>query len=143
MRVDQAGIDFIKQWESFSSRPYQDQAGVWTQGFGHTHAISQYSKPVTFEEAEEWLRQDLVNAEAEVNKIELTFTQNEFNALVSLIFNTGPMPLKLTLGEYLVSDDYDAAAEQFLKWRKAGGVVSAGLERRRSAERELFLKDDE
>ncbi|MGX5874499.1 lysozyme, partial [Burkholderia gladioli] len=32
-----------------------------------------------------------------------------------------------------------AAADQFLVWNRAGGVVSDGLKRRRAAERDLFL----
>jgi GH24 family phage-related lysozyme (muramidase) len=36
-------------------------------------------------------------------------------------------------------EDYAGAAEEFLKWRKANGVVLRGLERRREAERALFL----
>jgi lysozyme len=35
--------------------------------------------------------------------------------------------------------DYSGAADEFSKWRKAGGVVLAGLVRRRAAERALFL----
>jgi GH24 family phage-related lysozyme (muramidase) len=35
--------------------------------------------------------------------------------------------------------EYAAAADEFLKWRKANGVVLNGLVRRREAERALFL----
>jgi lysozyme len=35
--------------------------------------------------------------------------------------------------------DYQGAADEFLKWNKAGGKVLNGLVRRREAERALFL----
>jgi lysozyme len=36
-------------------------------------------------------------------------------------------------------EDYEGAADEFLKWNKAGGKVLNGLVRRREAERALFL----
>lgn len=35
--------------------------------------------------------------------------------------------------------DYAGAADEFLRWNKAGGKVLNGLTRRREAERALFL----
>ena len=35
MQIDQAGINFITNWEGFRSMPYQDVAGKWTCGYGH------------------------------------------------------------------------------------------------------------
>jgi lysozyme len=35
--------------------------------------------------------------------------------------------------------DIEGAADEFLKWNKAGGKILAGLTRRRAAERALFL----
>ncbi|WLE58401.1 lysozyme [Burkholderia plantarii] len=44
-----------------------------------------------------------------------------------------------TLLRMLNAGDRAGAAAQFLAWNRAGGVVSAGLVRRRAAERDLFL----
>ncbi|MCO1396428.1 lysozyme [Burkholderia cenocepacia] len=44
-----------------------------------------------------------------------------------------------TLLRHLNIGDYPGAAEQFLAWNRAGGVVLPGLVRRRAAERDLFL----
>ena len=41
----------------------------------------------------------------------------------------------------LNAGDVQGAADQFLRWNKAGGQVLRGLTRRREAERELFLED--
>jgi lysozyme len=43
------------------------------------------------------------------------------------------------LGQKLNAGDYSGAADEFLRWRLAGGLVSDGLVRRRNAERALFL----
>ncbi|EBY2991617.1 lysozyme, partial [Salmonella enterica subsp. enterica serovar Typhimurium] len=44
-----------------------------------------------------------------------------------------------TLLRKLNSGDYAGAADEFLRWNKAGGKVLNGLTRRREAERALFL----
>jgi GH24 family phage-related lysozyme (muramidase) len=45
-----------------------------------------------------------------------------------------------TLCKLLLEGKKDEASGQFLRWNKAGGKEMAGLTRRRSAERDLFLK---
>ena len=72
--------------------------------------------------------------------VKVDLTQNEFDALVSLIYNIGSGNFKSsTLLRILNQKKYDAAANQFLRWNKAGGRVLAGLTKRREHERELFL----
>ncbi|WP_412021549.1 lysozyme [Burkholderia cepacia] len=44
-----------------------------------------------------------------------------------------------TLLRHLNVGDFAGAADQFLVWNKAGGIVEPGLMRRRAAERDLFL----
>jgi lysozyme len=138
--INAAGLALIKSFEGFSSYPYRDSAGVWTIGYGHTKEVSTWSSPVTEEEAEDLLRADLADAEADVEtQITAPLNDNQFAALVSLVFNVGTAPLTRTLGTLLNSGDYTGAAGEFLKWDHAGGQVNAGLSRRRVAERELFL----
>jgi hypothetical protein len=67
-------------------------------------------------------------------------TQNQFDALVCFAFNVGNGALlSSTLLRELNKRDYAAAANQFLRWNKAGGHELPGLTRRREAERRLFL----
>jgi len=47
-----------------------------------------------------------------------------------------------TLRMKLNRGDVEGAADEFPKWRKAGGRVLSGLVRRRDAERALFLTSD-
>jgi lysozyme len=66
--------------------------------------------------------------------------QCHLDALVSFAFNVGLGNLQSsTLRMKYNREDYEGAADEFLKWRKANGVVLRGLERRREAERALFL----
>ena len=73
-------------------------------------------------------------AEAGVNKLSLTLTDNQFAALVSFTFNLGAGNLNK-----LMSHGLAAAADRILLFDHAGGKVLAGLTRRRQAERALFL----
>ena len=60
--------------------------------------------------------------------------------LVSFAFNVGLGNLQSsTLRMKYNRGDFEGAADEFLKWTKAGGKVLNGLVRRREAERALFL----
>jgi GH24 family phage-related lysozyme (muramidase) len=62
------------------------------------------------------------------------------DAMVSFAFNVGLGNLQSsTLRMKYNRGDYQGAADEFLKWTKAGGKVLNGLVRRREAERALFL----
>lgn len=138
--INAAGLELIKSFEGFRSYPYRDSAGMWSIGYGHTKDVNEWTTPVTEDAAEDYLRDDVADAEASVEDwIEVPLNDNQFSALVSLVYNVGTAPLIRTLGILLNESNYTAAADEFLKWDYADGVVSEGLARRRAAERELFL----
>jgi lysozyme len=65
--------------------------------------------------------------------------QNQFDALVSFTYNLGVGALHGSTLLHLVNQsDFTNAANEFPKWDHAGGVVVAGLLRRRLAEQTLF-----
>jgi lysozyme len=84
---------------------------------------------------------DVARFEDGVNKlVTYTINQNQFDALVDFSFNLGLGNLgSSTLLKKLNAGDIKGAAEEFLRWDKAGGKVLAGLTKRRKAERDLFL----
>lgn len=138
--INVAGLNLIKSFEGFRAKPYQDSAGVWTIGYGHTRGVSEAYPEITIEQAEDLLASDLTAAESAVEHfIHVPLNENQYAALVSLVFNAGTGPLLKSLGKFLNGKSYGAAAEEFAKWRIAGGTVSDGLVRRRAAERKLFL----
>lgn len=112
----------------------------WTIGVGHTGGV-QPGDVITHEEAMAFLADDVQSAEKCVTRcVKVAITQAQFDALVSFVFNVGCGAFSgSTLLKKLNAEDEEGAANEFLKWDKAGGRVMAGLAKRREAEREMFL----
>lgn len=141
LRASPEILAFIKSFESLRTVAYDDGVGVWTIGYGHTKGVQQGQK-ITRTQAEDWFRGDVHVAEGALRLgIKVPLAQHEYDALVSFVFNVGGGNFaKSTLRSLLNELRYEDAAEELPKWRKAGGRVLAGLERRRAAERKLFLE---
>ena len=141
MNISEIGIQLIKNFEGCVLKAYKCPAGVWTIGYGHTSGVKE-GQTITKEQAEEFLKQDLNRFEITVNNlVNVPLNQNQFDALVSFCYNLGPNNLKnSTLLKLLNKKDYLGAADQFDRWVYAGGKKLPGLEKRRAAEKELFLK---
>lgn len=139
MKISEAGLSLIKEFEGFRANAYLCSAGVPTIGYGHTRGVK-LGDVCTREEAEEWLREDVEAAERCVNQtVAVPLTENEFSALVSFVFNLGCGNFrKSTLLKLLNESRHDEAAMEFRRWDRAGGQVLAGLTKRRLAEQRLF-----
>lgn len=135
------GLALTKQFEGCKLTAYQDSVGVWTIGYGHTGTFAVQGKTITQDFADRLLLADIAKFEAGVLKlVRAAINQNQFDALVDFSFNLGLGNLgSSTLLKKLNAGDVKGAAEEFLRWDKAGGKVLAGLTRRRKAERDLFL----
>lgn len=117
---------------------------MWTIGYGHTKGVSPASRPLSEAQASELLQQDLDEHYAPaVTGLGIPLNQNQFDALVSFVYNCGPGAISATttIGRELRAQRWPAAADALLMWDKAGGRPIAGLTRRRRAERALFLDD--
>jgi lysozyme len=142
--ISPEGLDLIKHFEGLFLEAYKCPAGVWTIGYGHTglrhkDGTVYPGRRITEADAEALLRRDMDYFEGRVaSLINVPLADHEFAALVSFDFNTGGLA-DSTLRRQLNSGNRSAAAEQFLRWNKAGGKVLAGLTRRRQSERNLFL----
>ena len=139
MNIGPAGLELIKEFEGCKLTAYLDSVGVPTIGYGHTKGVKIGLRCIQ-EEADAWLLEDLKDAETCVNgAVTVPLTQNEFDALVSFVFNFGCTKFRgSTLLRKLLDSDYDGAALEFRRWDRAGGQVLAGLTRRRAAEERLF-----
>ena len=95
---------------------------------------------ITQEQAEEMLVEELHEYEKYVNEsVTVALSQNQFDALVSWVYNLGPANLKAsTMLKVLNSGKYEDVPAQIKRWNKAGGKVLEGLVRRRAAEACLF-----
>ncbi|EOD8860416.1 lysozyme [Enterobacter hormaechei] len=145
MQTSEKGIALIKEFEGCKLTAYRDSVGVWTIGYGWTQPVD--GKPIRSgmtikqETAERLLKTGLVSYESDVSRlVKVGLTQGQFDALVSFTYNLGARSLSTsTLLRKLNAGDYAGAADEFLRWNKAGGKVLNGLTRRREAERALFL----
>lgn len=140
MRMGNKGLALIKKFEGCKLEAYICPAGVITIGYGHTKTADK-GMVIDQQEADRLLAYDLSEFERGVESlVQVDVTQNQFDALVSFAFNLGLGALaKSTLLKKVNARDVNGAAQEFLKWNKAGGKVLTGLVRRREAERELFL----
>ena len=105
-----------------------------------------YLKGISLKKAKELLITDLKIAESAINgSITVPLTQNQYDALVSFVFNVGVTAFKYsTLKKYINAKQYKKASDEFLKWNKMtdNGVKKevAGLTNRRISEKALFDK---
>ena len=145
MKTSEAGIQLIKDFEGLELESYQDIAGVWTIGYGHTETAGPNQK-ISEREAEALLRRDLKPRERAVDQLtNVPINQNEFDALVSFVYNVGIDAYRRSTARRLLNrGDRGGAADALTWWNKAtiNGVLQEvrGLTRRRAAERALFLK---
>ena len=145
MQTSDKGISLIKEFEGCKLTAYRDSVGVWTIGYGWTQPVD--GKPIyagmTIKQdtAEHLMKTSLVSYENDVLRlVKVNLTQGQFDALVAFTYNLGARSLSTSiLLRKLNIGDYSGAADEFLRWNKAGGKVLNGLTRRREAERALFL----
>lgn len=144
MTLSQRGLDLIKKFEGLRLTAYKCVAGVDTIGYGHTGPDVKPGLRITEAEAEKLLWKDTESAQQAVNSfVNVKINQNEYDALVSFVFNVGPTAfVNSTLLRLLNSNsDRKIVAAEFARWVKAGSDQAVpGLVRRRSHEKALFLE---
>jgi len=139
MKISQEGLALIKKFEGCELKAYHCAAGVPTIGYGSTHGVTM-DMQITQEEADKLLLHEMEEYEGYINDmVNVDLEQNQFDAMVSWVFNLGPANLKAsTLLKVLNAKDYEGVPAQIKRWNKAGGKVLQGLIRRREAESLLF-----
>ena len=144
-QVTDEGIALIKFYEGFQPKPYLDPVGISSIGYGHVIQPGETFAEITEEQAT-----DLMMADIQLKKrwiayyIHRLLNDNQYSALMSLVYNLGVTPLTKTLGRSLNAGDFFGASNEFPRWvygREDGEErVLPGLVARRAAERQLFLK---
>ena len=140
MTISQKGIDLIKTFEGCKLFAYRDSVGIATIGYGHTKDV-RMGMSITQKQAEEFLKSDIKPIERILNGMGINYTQNQFDALTSWIFNLGEGNFKKsTMYKNIVARKSDIEiTDQMVKWHNAGGKPLTGLKRRRSVEANMFL----
>jgi lysozyme len=147
-KTDAAGIELIKKFEGFMSKPYKCPAGVPTIGYGATFypdgkKVTMSDKSITVQEGTALLASMLTTFEQYVDSYCIdSINQNQFDALVSFCYNLGPNNLKSStlLKKVNLNPKDQSIRAEFMKWNKAGGRVLKGLTTRRTAEADLYFK---
>lgn len=138
--ISEYGVNLIKGFEGFSATPYRD-AGGWSIGYGHYLGDSPTMSAVSPEQGAALLASDTSKAQSAIRAlVTVPLSQNQFDALTSLIYNIGVGAFgKSTLLRLLNNSDYTGAADQFHIWNHSSGAVNSSLVARRAAERDVFL----
>jgi lysozyme len=138
-------VELIKAFEGFRAKAARLDDGRWTIGYGHT-LTAREGAVIAEADAEALLLYDLIGAAHAVNEhVYAPLNQNQFDALVSFVFNIGvrgfrgsPTLRRLNEGRPL------EAALAMEMWRKSDlegeRIIVDALVRRRAAEKALFLR---
>ncbi len=136
------GINLIKDFEGFSAARYLCPGGKLTIGYGHVIREDERDTlhNITKLEAESLLTNDVCVAEDAICRlVNVSINQNQYDALVSFIYNVGVGAFaRSTLLRHINNGEFEKAAEQFQRWIYSSGKKLSGLIRRREAEAELF-----
>ena len=134
----------IKSFEGCRLRAYQDAAGIWTIGYGHTRDVRRGDQITQFT-AEEYLRMDIAEVVAQIETLGLELSLPQLDALVSFVFNLGIGRLRRsTLLRYIREGrSADAIKKQFRAWVYAGKPPRKlkGLVTRREWESNRFFEE--
>ena len=143
MKTSPKGIALIKEFEGLRLKAYKCPGGVWTIGYGHTAGVKS-GMVITEAQAEEYLKADLIAFERYLNGLGLALNQNQFDALVSFIYNvgTGNFSSSTLLRKVRENPQDNSIVDEFLRWVYSKGRVLPGLQRRRLAEMKLYFSND-
>jgi lysozyme len=145
MRPSDDCIELIKRLEGFRAKPYRCPGGQPTIGYGACyyadgHRVTMRDATITPDAADALLRAIAARVWGSVQgMVHVPLTQGQVDALTMMAYNIGETAFhQSTLIRKLNKGDYTGAAAEFPRWSKGGGVVLAGLEKRRALERRMF-----
>lgn len=143
MTTSRNGLQLIKDFEGLRLGSYKCPAGVWTIGYGHTKGVKQ-GQVIDQSKADDYLVEDIAPIERLLNDLRINFRQEQFDALVSWIFNLGASAfqrstLYIRIGTNASDEEI---TDQIIKWVNAAGKPLVGLKKRRIAEANMFLGYD-
>lgn len=99
--IPAAAVALVQSQESVRLTVYQDVAGVWTIGYGHTGSnITANTAPITQAQAVEFLNMDLQEAAERLGArvtpaVLLKLNDNQYSALLDFVFNAGAGPWQI------------------------------------------------
>jgi len=147
MKLNSEAYKLITKHEGLVLKPYLCPAKVPTIGYGNTYyedgkKVTLLDQPITKERAFEMFKEIADRfAKAVSQSVTSDINQNQFNALVSFAYNVGVANFKKsTLLKLVNANPNDPNIKnEFMKWKKANGVVLNGLIKRRNDESNYYF----
>lgn len=156
MSTSQNGLDLIIYYEGIEFTAYPDpgtkndpikKGEPWTIGIGTTvypnGSKVKEGDVITKEQAINFLKYDVKCFENIINtNVTKYLTQNQFDALVSFVYNIGGTNFKKStlLKKVNLNPNDPMIAIEFNQWTRANKRVLPGLVKRRKAEADLYFK---
>lgn len=144
MRIGSQGKALLEQVEGRRKEAYLDTAGKWTIGIGHLirpEEMWMVNQPITDQKIDELFAQDIATAEAAVARLFPSVKrQNQFDALVSFVYNLGEGTVSRGSLPKLIADKAgpEVITEKWKQYVYSGGRVTPGLVTRRMREVRLY-----
>lgn len=148
MYISKLAFEKIKEFEGCKLQAYQDAAGVWTIGYGHTYNVCEGDR-ITQQLADDMLQEDIENVERQLMALHdpeiMRMTKAQLDAVVSFVFNLGIRRWQYsTLRRYIMlGKPKDKIRVEWKRWSYAGGKRLAGLVKRRQWECNRFFEPSE
>lgn len=146
-KISEKGINLIKKWESFRSKPYLDASGTPTIGYGNTFytngkKVTMQDAPITQAQGENLLKEVVKSFENAVNQaVKVHLNQSQFDALVSLCYNIGAGAFQRSTLLKIINQnpDNEEIIDEFMRFVYSKGQKLRGLENRRKEEVALYF----
>lgn len=147
MNLSVDGANFIKEREGFKLQSYQDGAGIWTIGYGHTGKNIKKGILINKKQADDFFSKDIAVFKTALNKLlKYPVSQNMFDAMLSMMYNIGignftnsTLLRELNKNKGIATSDMERYFLLFNKITVNGTkVVSPGLTTRRKLEYMIF-----
>ena len=139
MRVSSNGVKLTSGFEGYRSTSYQDATGTWTIGYGHTNDVYA-GQTITKDQGLAYLASDMVHVEGAINAQNFNLTQNQFDALADLLFNTGIGVLPHFTPLIKANPKDSAITDKMNEYVYSKGVKLSALVTRRAKEVALYKK---
>lgn len=133
--------ELIRRFEGLRLQAYKCPAGVWTIGYGHTAGVHA-GQLINIAKAESLLNDDVKVCEDVVNRlVKSEINQNQFDALISFVFNFGENKFKGYGILKMINENPNSEAikKEWLRFIYSAGKPSSGLKKRREAEALLYF----
>jgi len=135
MNISENGIKILMLREGSRNKAYKDTKGILTIGVGHTGPEVKAGLVWTDKQVMDAFKQDIRTSELAINvSVLVSLTQNQYDALVSFVFNVGVNAFKRsTMLRFINLKQFTKAQQEFDRWHIPPEITS-----RRNSERDQF-----